>query len=194
MWTAEKKTNKAADVTLQESIAAIQFGFTGLSITPCAVPITPAAIGIFPQGVNINPIGAYITPIGVNIQPQVPSLALHPVSPCYLTMLELINLRRAHIILLSPYIDLKTIMMISIFVCPKCYRFEPVSLRLSHERTDSLPACVTMLGFEACPPSQHVSQLDSISKHGSHVSEHSSNAAPEHLLACCLAGGRSRHR
>ena len=75
MWTAEKESNKAAGLTLQESIAAIQFGFTGLSITPCAVPITPTAIGIFPQGVNINPIGAYITPIGVNIQPQVPSLA-----------------------------------------------------------------------------------------------------------------------
>ena len=81
MWKAEKGSDKAADLTLQESIAAIQFGFTGLSVTPCAMPITPTAIGIFPQGVNINPIGAYITPIGVNIQPQVPSLAFYPVYP-----------------------------------------------------------------------------------------------------------------
>ena len=33
----------------QDTIAAIQFGFTGLSVTPCAIPITPLGVGIFPQ-------------------------------------------------------------------------------------------------------------------------------------------------
>ena len=132
MWTAGKGFDKAADLALQESIAAIQFGFTGLSVTPCAVPITPAAVGIFPQGVNINPIGAYITPIGVNIQPQVPSLAFVPVYPWYLTMLKLSYTPGVHIILLSPDINVKTSMMISITVCPKCYRFKPAPLWLSH--------------------------------------------------------------
>lgn len=52
------------------AVAAIQFGFAGVAVAPCAIPVTPLGVGIFPQGVNINPIGAYITPIGVNIQPQ----------------------------------------------------------------------------------------------------------------------------
>lgn len=33
----------------QSTIAAIQFGFTGVSVAPCAIPITPLGIGIFPQ-------------------------------------------------------------------------------------------------------------------------------------------------
>jgi len=62
---------RAEDACCLCAVAAIQFGFTGLSISPCAIPITPIGVGIFPQGININPIGAYITPIGVNVQPQV---------------------------------------------------------------------------------------------------------------------------
>ncbi len=53
------------------AVSAVNFGFAGINISPCAIPITPLGVGIFPQGVNINPIGAYITPIGVNVQPQV---------------------------------------------------------------------------------------------------------------------------
>ena len=33
----------------QDSIAAIQFGFTGVGVAPCAIPITPLGVGIFPQ-------------------------------------------------------------------------------------------------------------------------------------------------
>ncbi len=33
----------------QDTIAAIQFGFTGLSVAPCAIPIVPTGVGIFPQ-------------------------------------------------------------------------------------------------------------------------------------------------
>lgn len=33
----------------QDSIAALQFFFTGVSVAPCAIPITPVGIGIFPQ-------------------------------------------------------------------------------------------------------------------------------------------------
>ena len=47
------------------------FRYTGLSISPCAIPITPTGVAIVPQGVVINPIGVYITPEGVNVQPQV---------------------------------------------------------------------------------------------------------------------------
>lgn len=32
----------------QENIAALQFGFAGISVAPCAIPITPIGIGIFP--------------------------------------------------------------------------------------------------------------------------------------------------
>lgn len=53
------------------AVAAIQFGYTGLSISPCAIPITPTGVAIVPQGVDINPVGVYITPEGVNVQPQV---------------------------------------------------------------------------------------------------------------------------
>ena len=53
------------------AVAAIQFGFQGVSVSPCAIPITPTGIAIVPQGVEINPIGVYITPEGVNVQPQV---------------------------------------------------------------------------------------------------------------------------
>ena len=53
------------------AVAAIQVGFTGLSISPCAIPITPIGVAIVPQAVDINPIGVYITPLGVNVQPQV---------------------------------------------------------------------------------------------------------------------------
>ena len=33
----------------QDNIAAIQFGFSGVSVSPCAIPIVPIGIGIFPQ-------------------------------------------------------------------------------------------------------------------------------------------------
>ena len=66
--------------------------------------------------------------------------------------------------------------------------------RLSHLRTDSLAAYVTSLGFYAWQLSQHVSQLNSIFKHGIHLSEHSGNAAPERLLVCSLTNYQSRHR
>lgn len=33
----------------QDTIAAIQFGFQGVSVSPCAIPITPLGVGIFPQ-------------------------------------------------------------------------------------------------------------------------------------------------
>ena len=33
----------------QETIAAITFGFSGVSVAPCAIPITPLGVGVFPQ-------------------------------------------------------------------------------------------------------------------------------------------------
>ena len=33
----------------QDTIAAIQFGFQGVSYSPCAIPVTPLGVGIFPQ-------------------------------------------------------------------------------------------------------------------------------------------------
>lgn len=33
----------------QDSVAAIQFGFAGLVVAPCAVPVVPIGVGIFPQ-------------------------------------------------------------------------------------------------------------------------------------------------
>ena len=33
----------------QDTIAAIQFGFQGVAVAPCAIPITPLGVGIFPQ-------------------------------------------------------------------------------------------------------------------------------------------------
>ena len=40
----------ASDTDLfQDTIAAVQFGFQGVSVVPCAIPITPLGIGIFPQ-------------------------------------------------------------------------------------------------------------------------------------------------
>ncbi|CAL5221431.1 g3619 [Coccomyxa viridis] len=59
----------------QDTIAAIQFGFTGLSVAPCAIPIVPTGVGIFPQGINIQPEGFNIAPTGVNIQPQGASIS-----------------------------------------------------------------------------------------------------------------------
>ena len=50
-------------------------------------------------------------------------------------MLKLIYTPCVHIILLSPDIDLKTIMMICITVCPKCYTSDgvlPSTLTLAH--------------------------------------------------------------
>ena len=81
-------------------------------------------------------------------------------------MLKLFYTPCMHIILLSPYINLKAL-MISITVCSICYSIEEVFLQLSRLRTDSLPAYVTMLDFDACSLSQHVYQLNSIFKHGS---------------------------
>ncbi|CAK0774053.1 hypothetical protein CVIRNUC_004129 [Coccomyxa viridis] len=54
----------------QETIAAITFGFSGVSVAPCAIPITPLGVGVFPSGVNIQPEGFNIVPTGVNVQPQ----------------------------------------------------------------------------------------------------------------------------
>lgn len=38
----------------QDSIAAIQFGFAGVVVVPCAVPIVPIGVGIFPQVWLVN--------------------------------------------------------------------------------------------------------------------------------------------
>ncbi|CAL5227028.1 g9922 [Coccomyxa viridis] len=54
----------------QDSVAAIQFGFAGLVVAPCAVPVVPIGVGIFPQGISIQPVGVDIAPTGVNITPQ----------------------------------------------------------------------------------------------------------------------------
>ena len=53
------------------AVNAISFGYSGLSVSPCAIPITPLGVGVFPAGVNIQPIGVYVVPEGVNVQPQV---------------------------------------------------------------------------------------------------------------------------
>ena len=63
--TPELRTHPA------HTVAAISFGYAGLSVAPCAIPITPIGVGVFPAGVNIQPIGAYVVPEGVNVQPQV---------------------------------------------------------------------------------------------------------------------------
>ena len=39
----------------QDSIAAIQFGFAGVVVVPCAVPIVPIGVGIFPQVWLVKP-------------------------------------------------------------------------------------------------------------------------------------------
>ena len=38
-----------------DTIAAIQFGFSGLAYAPCAIPITPLGVGIFPQVSLLSP-------------------------------------------------------------------------------------------------------------------------------------------
>ncbi|KAK9917365.1 hypothetical protein WJX75_003560 [Coccomyxa subellipsoidea] len=64
------QNNGGPQSAITQTIAAIQFTFTGVGYAPCAVPITPTGVGIFPQGINIQPAGLYIQPTGAQVQPQ----------------------------------------------------------------------------------------------------------------------------
>lgn len=55
---------------LTDTIAAVQFSYTGVGVAPCAVPITPLGVGIFPQGVNIQPEGVNVNPEGQHHTPR----------------------------------------------------------------------------------------------------------------------------
>ncbi|CAK0759021.1 hypothetical protein CVIRNUC_002665 [Coccomyxa viridis] len=59
----------------QDSVAALNFGFTGVGVSPCAIAVSPVGVGIGATGINIAPQGISIAPTGVNVGPTGASIS-----------------------------------------------------------------------------------------------------------------------